>query len=573
MSCPPPLTPRPRWDSRIDHTPAPACNDAQGYTLQSTQGRITINATTSAGVFYAQQTLMQLQRQYPDGIPDIHIVDWPATQWRGVMLDVSRDKVPTMASMCQLIMALASLKINVLQLYLEHTFAHPGHDDVWRDASPFTPSEIAQLRHVAAAHHVMLIGQQNTLGHMERWLTHPRYADLAALPGGYHAPDGGHEPAACLEPTNPAALALACELVTTVAETFACPTVHIGLDEPIDLNPAVWDAIFDVPGTVAPWAGIDNGAFCVPLAPTRQRDYVHWIQAMCAIPALQHRQVLMWADVIAAHPALMADIPAHVTLVEWGYEADHPFAARVERIRAAGRTCWVAPGTAAWNSLAGRIPTMQANIQAAVAVATTHQLPGLLICDWGNAGHMHYAPISWPGFVYGAALSWNPHDTPNLTASLAHICPHPQLATLTVQLGRIGHGVLPPIKEAGTLAALLTRPEAIPTLVQAGMSAAFLTAIADELDDIRHRCTPFLQDATCALWADELATTAHWLRLGVAHTRHLLGWDESLSRAHIRRARHTLLAHHRTLWLARNRIGGLEDSVTTLAQATHALDA
>lgn len=571
MSLTPPLTPRPRWDSRYDQTPIPTTTHLQGYELVVQHGQPSIRATTSTGVFYAHQTLMQLQRQYPTGIPDIHIVDWPAIPWRGVMLDVSRDKMPSMATLCQLITALASLKINMVQLYLEHTFAHPGHEDVWRDASPFTPAEIAELRHVAAAHHVTLIGQQNALGHMERWLKHPRYAALAALPGGYHAPDGGHEPAACLEPTNPEALALARELVTTVADTFASPYVHIGLDEPIDLNPAVWDAIFDVPGVVAPWAGIDNGAFCVPLDVTRQRDYVNWIHAMCAIPALRDRQVLMWADVIAAHPELLAEIPPNVILVEWGYEANHPFAARVDRIRQAGHACWVAPGTAAWNSLAGRIPTMQANMRAAVDVAVAQQLPGLLICDWGNAGHLHYAPISWPGFVYGAALSWHPTDTPDVTAGLAHVCPHPQLAQLTVQLGRVGHDVLPPVKEAGTLAALLTQPASVPALVAAGMTAGALAAVAHELDAIRDACAHLLHDAPCSLWADELATSAHWLRLGIAHARHTLGWDEPLSRTEVHRARLVLLAHHRTLWLARNRSGGLEDSLATLTAVTAGL--
>ena len=214
---------------------------------------------------------------------------------------------------------------------------------------------------------------------------------------------------------------------------------------------------------------------------------------------------------------------------------------------------------------------MLANMRAAVDVAVAQQLPGLIICDWGNAGHLHYAPISWPGFVYGAALSWHPTDTPDVTGGLAHVCPHPQLAQLTVQLGMGGHDVLPPIKEAGTLAALLTRPDAVPALVAAGMTEGTLAAVADELDAIRAACAAFMHDADCGLWADELANTAHWLRLGIAQARHTLGWHEPLQRSAVQQARLTLLAHHRTLWLARNRSGGLEDSLATLTALTAGL--
>ena len=43
------------------------------------------------------------------------------------MFDVTRDRVPTMATLYELVDLLASLKINQLQLYSEHTFAYHGH--------------------------------------------------------------------------------------------------------------------------------------------------------------------------------------------------------------------------------------------------------------------------------------------------------------------------------------------------------------------------------------------------------------------------------------------------------------
>ena len=82
------------------------------------------------------------------GLPVLKIQDQPNFARRGVMLDISRDKVPTLATTLALVELLASLKINELQLYMEHTFAYAGHEQVWQDASPFTGAEIEELDRV-----------------------------------------------------------------------------------------------------------------------------------------------------------------------------------------------------------------------------------------------------------------------------------------------------------------------------------------------------------------------------------------------------------------------------------------
>ena len=76
------------------------------------------------------------------------------------MLDVSRGKVPTVETLELLIDRLSRLKINVVQLYLEHTFAHPGHADAWAEATPYTAGDIARLRTFAMQRHVDLCGHQ-----------------------------------------------------------------------------------------------------------------------------------------------------------------------------------------------------------------------------------------------------------------------------------------------------------------------------------------------------------------------------------------------------------------------------
>src|SRR5437764_1199334 len=158
----------------------------QGYRLVVTPQAVELTAADDAGAFYGRATLTQLRRVTGDSeLPCCAIEDWPDLSVRGVMLDVSRDKVPTMQTLEDLIDRLASWKVNQVQLYMEHTFAYSGHQEVWADASPFTAAEIRHLDAFCRERHVELVPNQNCLGHMGRWLKHDRYRRLALFPDGW----------------------------------------------------------------------------------------------------------------------------------------------------------------------------------------------------------------------------------------------------------------------------------------------------------------------------------------------------------------------------------------------------
>ena len=57
-----------------------------------------------------------------------------------------RDRVPTRARSSAWSRCSARLRFNHLELYTEHTFAYPGHEVVWRDASPITRGRRALAR-------------------------------------------------------------------------------------------------------------------------------------------------------------------------------------------------------------------------------------------------------------------------------------------------------------------------------------------------------------------------------------------------------------------------------------------
>ena len=168
---------------RIDPSLAP-----QGYLLSIDDSGVELAGADDAGLFYGEATLAQLLRLYDGSIPIGVIRDHPDFEVRGVMLDISRDKVPTTETLYALIERLAALKINQVQLYSEHTFAYRNHPEVHRAASPFTADEILELDAFCRARYVELVPNQNCLGHMNRWLVHD------ALPAARHRAERIHRP-------------------------------------------------------------------------------------------------------------------------------------------------------------------------------------------------------------------------------------------------------------------------------------------------------------------------------------------------------------------------------------------
>ena len=133
-----------RFCIRLNQVPG-STNHAEGYALHMESNAIDLIAATPAGIFYAVQTLRQLLTAYGRELPMVRLHDAPDFPNRGVMLDISRDRVPTMETLYALIDRLSALKFNQLQLYTEHTFVYSAHKSVWKNAPPITPDEIIAL--------------------------------------------------------------------------------------------------------------------------------------------------------------------------------------------------------------------------------------------------------------------------------------------------------------------------------------------------------------------------------------------------------------------------------------------
>ncbi len=549
------LLPRPRFadcsDVRVPNA-APreridASLPAEGYELRIGADGIDLAAADDAGTFYARSTLAQLARIHDGSLPEGVIRDHPDLPARGVMLDISRDKVPSMASLRDLIDRLASWKINQVQLYSEHTFAYRNHQIVHEHASPLTADEIIELDAFCRQRFVELVPNQNCLGHMNRWVEHEPYRALALAPDGFTDPWGMFRNAMTLDPVNPGSLELIRELLAELLPLFTSRRVHLGLDE-------AWE-----------------------LPPERMDEFMAWIDTLRSLPELADHELLIWGDMIAGDIDRLRQIPAGVTVCEWGYDDWHPFDERVSMLSDAGVPFWVAPGTSSWLSVVGRVPNMIGNCHAAARAALAHGAVGYLNTDWGDQGHLQQHPISDPGFVYGAAVSWcfASNADLDLGAALSTHCyddPSGNMADAVLALGRTYLDITPQFPNMATIVLHLYFPQlTVGRGLTRGITLDQLDGLAEHLADARALArTARSARADTEQLTRELEWSADIVTLTTDDARARLEGDGTIgsideeTRKRLAARLADLTEEHRALWLQRNRPGGLEDSAAWL---------
>ncbi len=447
---------------------------------------------------------------------------------RAYMLDISRDKVPTMGTLRLIVDLLAKFEYNQFQLYTEHTFAYSAHRDVWEAASPLTAEEIRELDAYCALRGIDLVPNQNSFGHLERWLVKPAYNHLAELPqGGAPLPWGGFKKdPTTLCPTDPASLAFLDGLYAELLPNFASGLFNIGCDETFDL----------LGGGRSAAAVRERGA---------GRVYLDFLKQVAALARKHGKRPMFWGDVILKHPELVPELPKDLIALDWGYEGNHPFGGEAAKFRAAGLDFYVCPGTSAWNSLAGRVENMRENMIAAERAGRLNGARGFLVADWGDGGHWQPLAVSLPGLVFGGMLAHEGASAAkmDLESALNGIMGVPLGGTL-LRLGTLylrGGALRANASELFRILANDRGYSRHPNLTEPVL--AEISAIAE---GCRHAAAAYAGGAYPNVWAQE-----------IVHIANLV--DAACNRRDEKRLRF-LREEHDRIWKLRNRIGGMADS-------------
>jgi hypothetical protein len=403
------------WDESL------ADEGAQAHFVSITPERVVAGGRGAVALHYAVQTLRQLARLEHTVWPAAYIADWPSMSYRGLMLDVSRGKVPTIETLKHVVDGLALIKMNVLQLYTEHTYVFPHHPRIGQDCGSLSADDMLELDAYARHQHVELIPNLQSFGHCAHILRVPEYEHLAESAARWS-----------LCPVDEETYALLGDMYADMLPAFTSSWFNVGCDETYDL-------------------GKGRSAEAVAERGTG-RVYLEHILRLRELAEQHGRRIQIWGDILLHYPERVADLPEDVTLMDWHYEAEDDYPS-VRLFAESGRPFWVCPGTSSWNTLFPRIENSNGNIRMLARLGAEHGAQGLLNTDWGD--HGHYQPLGqcWYGYAYGAEQAWNGGITED---DAFDACFGPLF------FGAAGEGVVAAMRELGRLNTLpgMPRPNA-----------------------------------------------------------------------------------------------------------------
>ena len=370
----------------VDSTQVP---HPQGYRFTVHPHGIEVLGGSDAGCFYAVQTLAQLSRLGKGRIPCCEVADWPDFHTRGLLYDVGRGKVPTLATLKLLADRLAVLKGNQLQLYIEHAFVFSFDPGICDSDHGLTPDEVRELDEYCRERFIDLVPAMATFGHMGRILSMPKYRHLAEIEASnvwskMSWPERVR--GLTLDCMNPEARKLVENMWSDVLDAFSSPIVNICGDEPWDLGEGKNRDLL-----------ADGG---------KGEAYIDQIRRTHECCAARGRRTQFWSDVVCNYPRLFDRVPRDSTVLHWGYDdgADYEGTARFVE---AGLDTFVCPGTLGWKRIINAMNPAERNIAIFAATGRKHGVTGLLNTDWGDHGHFNLLACSWHGLAEGAAFGWN----------------------------------------------------------------------------------------------------------------------------------------------------------------------
>jgi len=351
----------------------PGPDSREAYRLKITPAGGEIEATSSAGLYYAVQTLRQLVEG--DGgdtaLPEVQIHDWPTLAYRGTMIDMSHGPLPTENEVRRQIDFLACWKANQYYIYSEGAIELDGYP-LLNPEGRFSKDQIRRIIAYGRERHVDVIPFLELYGHLHDLLRIELYSGLGAFP---HSVE--------LDPANPNVTSLLADWAGQISDLFPSPFVHVGFDE-------TW-RIEDVAkkrGNTTP-----AELFAEQLGNVAKLFMQHG------------KTVMAWADVMVKYPAIIDRLPPGVIPVAWAYEAQPDIKKWLDPLAAKRLPHFIQSGVANWAQIALNFDMTFANIDNFLAAGRLSEALGMINSVWTDSAQC-LLRLTWPAMAYGAAAPW-----------------------------------------------------------------------------------------------------------------------------------------------------------------------
>lgn len=358
---------------------------SEGYRLQVSTDGITLRGGDAAGCFYGLQTLNQLIAQYADNLPALTVTDAPDLPYRGYYYDVTRGRIPTVAGVKKMVDTLAALKINSLQLYVEHTFDFAELQSLHHsEGDCFTAAELLEIDRYCRENFIDFIPSLSTFGHLYELLSLPEYRSLCELEDYRPAAHFWGERMAhhTIDPQNPKSFEVIRSLIDQYLPLFPSRYFNICCDETFDLG-----------------TGRNRGQ-------DKGRLYTDFVNRIIEYVTAKGKTVMMWSDIVLQHADAIGSLPSDTVFLTWNYDRK-PSLNGIDTLKQSGRPQIVCPGTSSWTRLIEDIRVSRPNIETMIRHGVAQGAIGALNTNWGDFGHPASFECALFGTALGAAVSWN----------------------------------------------------------------------------------------------------------------------------------------------------------------------
>jgi len=348
----------------------------ESYHLRITPTGGDVRAPSSAGLFYAAQTLLQMvEGNGTDAfLPEAEIDDYPTLAYRGVMVDLSHGPLPTEDEIKRQIDFLARWKGNQYYFYSELSIELKGYPLI-NPGGRYSQDQVRRIIEYARQRHVDVVPCLEFYGHLHDLFRIERYANLAAMP---HGGD--------LNPRDPEMRRLVEDWIGQMTALFPSPWFHIGLDEPWELERAAKD--------------VDPAKL-----------YLEHLTRTSELVRSHGKRVLFWADVASGanlfekYPQLASGLPQGTIAVPWHYHDAKDYTRMLEPFRQAHVPEVIGSGIWAWDTIVPDFKITFANIDGFLRDGKRMGTLGIVNTNWADDAQVLYR-ATLPGVAYGAIASW-----------------------------------------------------------------------------------------------------------------------------------------------------------------------
>ena len=355
------------------------------YEIKVEKDRIDVFASTASGMFYAIQTLKQIT--FDNKVQCCYISDYPDLKIRGVMLDISRSKVPKVETLKQIFDMLAFLKFNHVELYVEgFSYEYKSFPNVLKDENYLTFDEYKLLEAYAFENFLDFVPNQNGFGHMGDWLQLDEYKDLAECIDGFTI-WGAWRKTTTLNPLDDRSVEHVKKMYSDMIPYTKSKYFNMNFDEPYELG---------------------HGKSKEQTAASSVEEvYIDYLHKLSSVVKGYGKTPLIWGDVVIKHPEAIKKIDEDIILIDWGYTKTYPFEPHAKMLHEQGRKFMLAGGTSTWGVITCRYQDMYESIKNSCENAFKYGGLGTLTTDWGDIGHLQYLPNSYLGFIHASLFNWN----------------------------------------------------------------------------------------------------------------------------------------------------------------------